>query len=90
MTSTGKRVLAGAAAVAIIIIVAIGIVFSNRNREPENADSLPEASRQYSESPILRDRVERGELPPVNERLPKNPLVVTPIDSVGRYSSEPD
>jgi ABC-type dipeptide transport system, periplasmic component len=33
---------------------------------------------QYNEAPSLRARVEAGELPPVEERLPENPLVVGP------------
>ena len=41
------------------------------------------ASR-YQEAPMLRERVEAGELPPVEERLPDEPLVVdTP--QVGEY-----
>ncbi|MBZ0309477.1 MAG: hypothetical protein K8I82_25670 [Anaerolineae bacterium] len=39
----------------------------------------------YSEAPMLAEKVASGELPPVAERLPKNPLVVEPIDSVGSY-----
>ncbi|MBK8034585.1 MAG: hypothetical protein IPK17_34800 [Chloroflexi bacterium] len=39
----------------------------------------------YNEAPILAERVAAGELPPVAERLPVNPDVVTPIDQVGTY-----
>lgn len=39
----------------------------------------------YQQSPIFDALVEKGELPPVAERLPTNPLVVTPVDSVGTY-----
>jgi peptide/nickel transport system substrate-binding protein len=39
----------------------------------------------YSESPLLKAQVEAGTLPPVEERLPTNPMVVEPIDSVGAY-----
>ena len=43
---------------------------------------VPES--RYQESPMLRERVEAGELPPVEERLPDEPLVVeTP--EVGEY-----
>ena len=42
-----------------------------------------EASR-YQESPMLRERVEAGELPPVEERLPDEPLVVD-VPEVGEY-----
>lgn len=37
------------------------------------------------QSPMLDALVASGELPPVAERLPANPLVVTPVESVGTY-----
>jgi peptide/nickel transport system substrate-binding protein len=40
---------------------------------------------EYSESPILAERVAKGELPPVAERLPQQPEIVTPFAEVGRY-----
>jgi peptide/nickel transport system substrate-binding protein len=39
----------------------------------------------YGEAPMLTALVESGELPPVEERLPVNPAVVEPIDSIGVY-----
>ena len=42
----------------------------------------------YREAPMLRDQVERGELPPVEERLPDEPLLVEVIDEVGVYGGE--
>lgn len=39
----------------------------------------------YNEAPSLAVQVERGELPPVDERLPKNPMVIEPLESIGRY-----
>lgn len=39
----------------------------------------------YSESPMLTEMVEAGNLPPVEERLPENPAVVIPINEVGTY-----
>lgn len=44
---------------------------------------VPESGR-YQESPMLRERVEAGELPPVEERLPDEPLVVE-VPEVGEY-----
>ncbi len=41
--------------------------------------------RSFRESPLLLKKVEVGELPPVGERLPKNPLVITPPDQNGPY-----
>src|SRR5512135_271694 len=43
------------------------------------------ASSKYNEAPALADLVKAGKLPPVDERLPKNPLVLSPIDGVGKY-----
>jgi len=39
----------------------------------------------YGEAPMWADMVAAGELPPVEERLPKEPLVVQPYESVGQY-----
>jgi hypothetical protein len=39
----------------------------------------------YGEAPALADMVASGALPPVEERLPENPLVVLPVKSVGEY-----
>lgn len=39
----------------------------------------------YNEAPMLAERVAAGTLPPVAERLPKNPLVINPTNEVGTY-----
>jgi peptide/nickel transport system substrate-binding protein len=39
----------------------------------------------YSEAPMLADMVAAGELPPVEERLPANPMVVENPEGVGVY-----
>jgi len=39
----------------------------------------------YSEAPALKERVGAGELEPVDERLPENPLVMKPLRSIGKY-----
>ena len=40
---------------------------------------------KYKEAPMLTKLVEQGKLPPVAERMPENPLVVTPVERVGKY-----
>lgn len=40
---------------------------------------------EYNEAPMLRTMVAAGELPPVEERLPEEPLVVTPVEEIGQY-----
>jgi peptide/nickel transport system substrate-binding protein len=41
--------------------------------------------RNFQEAPMLKDRVSRGELPPVAERLPDDPLVIVPPEQAGPY-----
>lgn len=42
----------------------------------------------YGEAPMLADRVTAGELPPVEDRLPVEPVVVSPLNEVGVYGGE--
>lgn len=42
----------------------------------------------YGEAPMLAERVAAGELPPVEDRLPAQPVVVQPLEAVGQYGGE--
>ena len=42
----------------------------------------------FGEAPMLASLVESGDLPPVEERLPSNPLVIVPDDRIGDYGGE--
>src|SRR5688500_14831653 len=42
-------------------------------------------AQDFKESPMLTAMVDAGELPPLAERLPANPAVVTPFNEVGQY-----
>jgi peptide/nickel transport system substrate-binding protein len=39
----------------------------------------------FQEAPMLAELVASGDLPPVAERIPLNPRVVTPLDEIGQY-----
>ena len=39
----------------------------------------------YNEAPALAEMVAAGELPPVGERLPDEPLVIEPVEEIGQY-----
>jgi peptide/nickel transport system substrate-binding protein len=53
---------------------------------PAEATAAPAAgSGKYSEAPELAAKVATGELPPVDERLPLEPLVIEPVSEVGQY-----
>jgi peptide/nickel transport system substrate-binding protein len=43
---------------------------------------------RYSEAPQLADLVQAGKLPPIEERLPPQPVVVEPLDEVGVYGGK--
>jgi len=55
--------------------------------------STPETYKQatgktiskFHEAPMLRVKVAAGELPPVEERLPEEPLVIKPVEAIGKY-----
>ena len=50
------------------------------------ATTAPEVTGPaYQEAPILADLVAKGELPPVEERLPEIPLLVPVTESIGVY-----
>lgn len=44
-----------------------------------------EEGMTYNEAPMLAELVAAGDLPPLEERLPENPLVVEPVESIGQY-----
>jgi peptide/nickel transport system substrate-binding protein len=41
--------------------------------------------KSYSEAPQLAELVKQGQLPPVEQRLPEEPLVIKPVHEVGKY-----
>ncbi|HRU32741.1 MAG TPA: hypothetical protein P5310_04950, partial [bacterium] len=43
---------------------------------------------KYSESPVLAEMVRQGKLPPVKERLPKEPIVISPVEEIGQYGGK--
>ena len=47
---------------------------------PANAQS-----GKYHEAPALAEQVKAGKLPPVEQRLPKQPLVVPVTEKIGEY-----
>ncbi len=40
---------------------------------------------KYKEAPMLAELVAAGKLPPVDERLPQDPCVLEPVESIGTY-----
>lgn len=40
---------------------------------------------EFNESPMLKEMVESGDLPPIKERLPEEPVVIKPRQEIGKY-----
>ena len=74
----------------LIAAVLLGLCAAGvRGRLPRRVRAVrrwpPSAPAEYGEAPMLAALVAAGELPPVDERLPVNPSVRTPIEEVGTY-----
>ena len=84
--------------ILLVLFVVSGLAFGQTINEktypqqfasPEDYEILSgTAIMSYQESPMLAARVENGELPPVEERLPARPVVVEPLDAIGSYGGE--
>jgi peptide/nickel transport system substrate-binding protein len=49
---------------------------------PTQVDTIPTS---FKEAPALAELVRQGKLPPVAQRLPAEPMVLKPLNSIGRY-----
>ena len=65
--------------VILLIVLALLSVF---------AMPVPAQDSMYNEAPHLAEMVAAGELPPVEERLPAEPVVVPVEDAIGEYGGE--
>jgi len=73
---------------SLLLLFVVLFMFSSCS--PKTTPAVDEKRVRYRESPMLEEQVQKGLLPPVEERLPENPLVVEPVEGVGAYSSEKD
>jgi peptide/nickel transport system substrate-binding protein len=61
-------------------VAAIGLMVTIAQYTPAAAQSA-----KYHEAPALAEQVKAGKLPPVEQRLPEQPLVVPVVEKVGEY-----
>jgi peptide/nickel transport system substrate-binding protein len=76
--------------VAVLLLAACGGAPGEAPAQPAEQAAAPAAQLvssggRFSEAPMLAEKVAAGELPPVDERLPAEPLVVEPVEEVGQY-----
>jgi peptide/nickel transport system substrate-binding protein len=81
-TAVRRRV--GAAAAAAAVVMTAGCSFFSL--DPDVEDSAGTGGE--GEAPMLAEMVESGDLPPLEERLPEEPLVVEPHEEIGQYGGE--
>jgi len=55
------------------------------NSPAEYEKATKQKISRYNEAPMLNELVKAGKLPPVDQRLPKNPIVVEPLEEIGEY-----
>ena len=84
-----RRVAPIAVAVALLIVPSLATAqMMDTNSEVYQLDEwqgMHGAITSYNEAPMLASMVAAGDLPPLTERLPSNPLVVKPVDEIGQY-----
>lgn len=66
--------------VVTTIVVTISPLFTSHPQPIAAQDD-----KSYTEAPMLIEHVADGNLPPVEERLPDNPAIIVPNDSIGEY-----
>ncbi len=62
----------------------LGATAALMGRMPASARQTPSVAPS-GEAPMLAEMVQAGTLPPLAERLPANPSVVTPLEQIGQY-----
>ena len=69
---------------ALLLLPALAAVATGAEEE-EDTGAAAAVSGTYTQSPFLDARVASGELPPVDQRLPKEPWVRQVLDEIGTY-----
>jgi len=86
------KILVILALCAGILVSSIPLIFGAEKVEPGEYYNLSDYEKltgkkitRFAESPQLAELVKQGKLPPLEQRIPKNPLVVTPYEEIGQY-----
>ena len=63
----------------------IGAQLIGKLEGPELILDATKWPKKFAEAPLLSEMVKAGKLPPVEKRVPDEPMVVKPLQSLGRY-----
>lgn len=75
-----RKLLQGAGVVFLATVAGCDL-----RTEPATDQDGGRKDRKGLQAPMLAEKVEAGDLPPVNERLPEDPLIIEPTERVGVY-----
>jgi peptide/nickel transport system substrate-binding protein len=76
------------------LLLVAGVAFGGAQQEAAEEGTTPaeqvgvDVDLSQKEAPMLEEMVEAGELPPLEDRLPLDPLVVEPFREPGKYGGE--
>src|SRR5690625_395398 len=62
-----------------------GLLLIGCSADSEGGSDLSAQATDLMEAPQLTEQVDAGELPPLEERLPANPLAVDYVEGPGQY-----
>jgi peptide/nickel transport system substrate-binding protein len=82
-----KRIMFGLFAVVFLFLLP-AVLFGSGKTESTGKTEPQAAAAEEKEAPALAKLVAEGKLPPLEERLPDEPLVVEPYEEIGRYGGE--
>ena len=63
----------------------IGAQLIGKLEGPELVLDATKWPKKFAEAPMLAEMVKAGKLPPVDKRVPEEPMVIKPLQSIGRY-----
>ena len=90
-SAAGSNAAAGSGSAAAASAEGRFVADPNSGRDFNLADFEAEYGvklTEFKESPLLKEQVDAGKLPPVAERLPENPVVSIPLMDIGNYGGE--
>lgn len=70
---------------AILLLICTAAFAGGKKEEPVAEPTAVAGEWTRNEAPMLYEMVQRKEIPALEDRLPDNPLVITPYEEVGTY-----
>ena len=71
--------------IALLFVATVFAFAGGGDEKTTTTGSSGTGAGKYSEAPMLAELVAAGELPPVDERLPDDPMVKAVVNEIGKY-----